>query len=60
MLSAATVATITLIEPVVATLFAVVLLGEKLAIQEVAGIAVVLTGLLVLGQLEHRRTRRVN
>ena len=59
-LSAATVATITLIEPVVATLFAVVLLGEKLAIQEVAGIAVVLTGLLVLGQLEHRRTRRVN
>jgi DME family drug/metabolite transporter len=58
-LSAATVATITLIEPVVATLFAVVLIGEKLAIQEVAGIAVVLVGLLALGQLEHRKTRRV-
>lgn len=57
-LSAATVATITLIEPVVATMFAVILVGEKLAVHEVFGIAVVLAGLLVLGQIESRNSNR--
>jgi DME family drug/metabolite transporter len=57
-LSAATVATITLIEPVVATLFAVILVGEKLVGHEVFGIGVVLAGLLVLGQIESRNSNR--
>lgn len=53
-LSAATVATITLLEPVVATLLAVALVGESLRFVQWIGIVVVIAGLSRLGQLENR------
>ena len=53
-LSAATVATITLLEPVVATVLAVALVGESLRFVRWIGIVVVIAGLSRLGQLENR------
>lgn len=53
-LPAATVATITLIEPVVATLLAVAFVGEVLQLLDVMAIGIVVIGLLLLGQLENR------
>lgn len=53
-LPAATVATITLIEPVVATLLAVAFVGEVLQFLDVIAISIVIIGLLLLGQLENR------
>ncbi len=47
-LSAPTVTTIVLAEPLVATLLAVTVLGEQLSLAEVAGCALVLAGLVVL------------
>lgn len=53
-LPAATVATITLIEPVVATLLAVAFVGEILQILDLIAIGIVIIGLLLLGKLENR------
>lgn len=53
-LPAATVATITLLEPVVATLLAVFIVGEKLEMAQWLGIVIVIFGLIRLGQLENR------
>ena len=56
-LPAATVATITLLEPVVATLLAVALVGESLAASQWIGIVVVITGLLSLGFVQNRANK---
>ena len=53
-LSAATVATITLIEPVVATILALIVVGETLQLVEVAGIVIVIVGLGILSKIENR------
>lgn len=56
-LPAATVATITLIEPVVAAIFAVSLLNESFTTAKVLGMIIVLVGILALNHLENRKTR---
>lgn len=51
--SAAT--TITLIEPVVATVLAVVVVGERLAVVGSAGLALILAGVTAMTAARHRR-----
>lgn len=54
-LPAATVATITLLEPAVATLLAVVIIGESLQVVEILGIGLVILGLLLLARFENQQ-----
>jgi len=55
-LPAATVATITLIEPVVAAVFALSLLNETFTVAKVLGMLIVLTGILALNRVENRKS----
>ncbi|QLD10937.1 DMT family transporter [Microbacterium oleivorans] len=54
-LSAATAATLTLAEPLTASLLGVLLLGEQLALPAIAGLAVLATGLILLAATSRSR-----
>ncbi len=58
-LTASTVATITLLEPVVASAFGVLLLNEVLSSTQAVGIVLVMLGLLILGIKSSKRKEEV-
>jgi DME family drug/metabolite transporter len=58
-LTASTVATITLLEPVVASAFGVLLLNEVLSSTQAVGIVLVMLGLLILGIKSSKRKEQV-
>lgn len=57
-MTASTATTLALAEPIVATLLAVLVLGEHLAAQAWTGLSVIGAGLVLAAALEHKSTRR--